>query len=103
MATDVQTALSDPELEGTTWDLEPLVEGRGDDGADAELTEADELAGGVAGRYAGKGAELDAAGLAGAMRELERIYDLVSRAGSYAHLRFAGDTGDPANGALLQR
>src|SRR3712207_1652748 len=37
------------------------------------------------------------------MRELERIYKLVSRAGSYAHLRFATDTSDPRNGARLQR
>jgi oligoendopeptidase F len=103
MAIDVQAALSDPELESTTWDLEPLVEGRGEDGADAELSEADEMAGTFAERYPGTVAELDADGLAEAMRQLERIYDLVSRAGAYAHLRFAGDTGDPRNGALLQR
>ena len=37
------------------------------------------------------------------MRELERINELVGRAGSYASLRFSTDTADPARGALLQR
>jgi oligoendopeptidase F len=103
MATDVETALADPELEATAWDLEPLVEARGEEGMDAELAEAAELSDAFAKRYAGTLAELDAAGLAAAMRDLERVYKLVSRAGSYAHLRFSTDTSDPANGALLQR
>src|SRR4051812_31751403 len=103
MATDVQAALADPELERTTWDLEPLVEGRGDEGVDAELDEAAELADAFAERYAGRVAELDSAALAEAMRALERIYELVSRAGSYAHLRFAGDTSQPRHGAPLAR
>src|SRR3712207_4134087 len=103
MATDVQEALADPELEGTVWDLEPLVDGRGEEAMDGQLGEAVELSGTFAERYAGKVGELDAAGLAEAMRELERIYSLISRAGSYAHLRFAGDTSAPRNGALLQR
>src|SRR3954470_15158078 len=103
MATDVETALADPELEGTTWDLDPLVDGRGEEAMDAQLAEGVSAAGNFSERYAGKVAELDAEGLAAAMRELERVYDLVSRAGSYAHLRFAGDTAEPRNGALLQR
>ena len=37
------------------------------------------------------------------MAELEAIVDRVGRAGSYAMLRFAVDTADPANGALLAR
>ena len=37
------------------------------------------------------------------MRELARINELAGRAGSYAALRFATDTADPARGALLQR
>ena len=38
-----------------------------------------------------------------AMQRLARISDLAGRALNYAHLRFAADTEDPANGALLQR
>ena len=37
------------------------------------------------------------------MQELATIGDLVGRAGSYAGLRFAVDTQDPANGALIAR
>ncbi len=37
------------------------------------------------------------------MRQLERIDELIGRAGSYAALQFATDTADPARGALLQR
>jgi oligoendopeptidase F len=103
MAVDVETALADPELEATAWDLDPLVEGRGEEGVDAGLKEADELAAAFAERHQGTVGELDADALAAAMRELERIYELVSRAGSYAHLSFSTDTSDPTRGALLQR
>src|SRR3954451_18545580 len=101
--TDVDQALADPELERAEWNLDPLVDGRGEEGVDEQLTQATEVAGRFAERYAGKVAELDAAGLAEAMRELETVYELVSRAGSYAHLRFATDTSEPTRGALLQR
>src|SRR3954469_1076683 len=101
--TDVEQALADPELERTEWNLDPLVDGRGEEGVDDQLRQAQEIADRFAERYSGKVAELDAAGLAEAMHELEAIYELVSRAGSYAHLRFATDTSEPARGALLQR
>src|SRR3954447_3141988 len=101
--TDVEQALADPELERTEWNLDPLVDGRGEEGVDEQLAGAKEIADRFAERYPGTVAELDAAGLAEAMRELERIYYLVSRAGSYAHLQFSTNTEDPARGALLQR
>jgi oligoendopeptidase F len=103
MATEALTESSDPELEATAWDLEPLVDGEGKEGVERRLNEALERAGAFAERYAGELGELDGAGLAQAMRELAEILDLVSRAGHYAMLRFATDTADPANGALLQR
>ena len=37
------------------------------------------------------------------MEELAALHELVGRAGSYASLRFAVDTADPAIGALLQQ
>jgi oligoendopeptidase F len=103
MAIDVESALADPELERTAWNLDPLVEGRGESGVESQLGEAEKLAEAFAKSRAGSVGELDAEGLAEAMRELERIYELVSRAGSYAHLQFATDTSDPRRGALLQR
>jgi oligoendopeptidase F len=101
--TDVEQALADPELERTEWNLDPLVDGRGEQGVDEQLAQAQELADRFAERYPGKVAELDAAALAEAMRELEAVYELVSRAGSFAHLQFATNTQDPKIGALLQR
>jgi oligoendopeptidase F len=93
---------TDPELQATAWDLEPLVEGDGADGVEKRLEQALARAQDFAERYVGKLAELDSAGLREAMQELAAIYDLVGRAGSYAALRFATDTAEPANGALLQ-
>jgi oligoendopeptidase F len=91
------------DVQDVAWDLDPLVDGEGPEGADRMLAEADERAAAFAGRYAGHVAELDGPGLAAAMAELQAIAELVSRAGNYAHLRFAVDTVDPANGALVAR
>jgi oligoendopeptidase F len=98
-----QTVAPDPELERTEWDLDPLVDGRGPGGVDALLDEAGTLAAAFADRYAGRLAEIDSGGLAEAMRELARIYDLAGRASSYASLRYSTNTLDPERGALLQR
>jgi oligoendopeptidase F len=84
------------------WDLEPLVDGGGEAGVDALLDEAEALARAL-GEHRGRIAELDAAGLAAVMEQLATIGDLAGRAGSYAGLRFAVDTQDPANGALMAR
>jgi oligoendopeptidase F len=85
------------------WDLEPLVDGHGADGVDRLLDDAAARAGAFADAHAGEVARLDGPGLAAAMEELGAIVELVGRAGSYASLRFAADTRDPANGALLAR
>jgi oligoendopeptidase F len=95
--------LADPELLATEWDLDPLVDGDGEAGVNRMLERAVSAAAAFARAYAGKVSELDVAGLEEAMHELERIHDLVGRAGSYASLRFSTDTADPRRGALLQR
>ena len=102
MATTVDH-LSDPELQATEWDLEPLVDGAGRAGVDRLLEEATSLASAFREHYAGRVGELDAHALAQAMHELERIQDLSGRASSYAGLDFSTDTADPARGALLQQ
>jgi oligoendopeptidase F len=94
--------LNDPELLETEWDLDPLVDGEPEGGVQRQLEEANERASAFASGYAGRLAELDAAGLAAAMQELAAISELVGKAGSYASLRFATDTADAARGALLQ-
>jgi oligoendopeptidase F len=100
--------------EAPTWDLTHLIDldaagldggGDPDDGAaavDALLTEAQRRADEFAAAHEGKVADLDGPGLRDAMEELAAISELAGRALNYAHLRFAGDTADPAIGALLQ-
>jgi oligoendopeptidase F len=103
MATAAAPEPTDPELQATAWDLEPLVEGEGKEGVERRLTEALDHARTFAERYAGELGELDGAGLREAMEALGVIHELVGRAGYYAALRFSTDTADPATGALLQR
>ncbi|MEA2245578.1 MAG: oligoendopeptidase [Solirubrobacteraceae bacterium] len=91
------------DLQDVSWDLDPLVDGEGPEGADRQLDEADRRAAAFAERYTGRVKDLDGPELAEAMQELEQIAELVGRAGSYAHLRFSVDTTDPSNGALLAR
>jgi oligoendopeptidase F len=95
--------LADPELLRTEWDLSPLIDGDDEARVDSLLGEATTRATSFAEAHAGRVAELDQAALEAAMRELEAINELVGRAGSYAALRFATDTAEPARGALLQR
>jgi oligoendopeptidase F len=102
MASETAAEATDPELNATAWDLDPLVDGQGPDGARAQLKEALERARSFAGSYAGELGELDGAGLERAMRELADIQELVGRAGTYAGLCFSVDTADPAAGALMQ-
>ncbi|HEV2769157.1 MAG TPA: M3 family oligoendopeptidase [Solirubrobacteraceae bacterium] len=85
------------------WNLEPLVDGQGDQGVDQLLDEAHRRAEAFAQQHAGRVGELDGPGLAAAMHELEQLNDLAARAGNYAMLRFSVDTADPQIGALLQR
>jgi oligoendopeptidase F len=98
MATTTDTDLTAADV---AWDLEPLVDGKGDAGVDELLEEAGRVAASVAERR-GSVARLDAAELAAVMHELASVAEMVGRAASYAHLRFAADTTDPARGALLQ-
>jgi oligoendopeptidase F len=92
----------DRDAAAVEWDLDPLVDGGGDDAVPAMLGDAERRAGEFQSAYAGQVASFDSATLRDAATELGAIYDLVGRAGSYAMLRFSADTEDPATGALLQ-
>jgi oligoendopeptidase F len=93
---------SDRTAADVAWDLEPLVDGRGAEGVDALLDDAEARAHALA-SYRGRLGELDAGELADLMRELAAINELGSRAGNYAGLKFAVDTADPAAGALMAK
>lgn len=85
-----------------SWDLEPLVDGRGADGVDRLIDEAGTIADSLESRR-GQVAGFDAEALVAFMGELAELNDRLGRAGSYAGLAFAVDTADPAAGALMQR
>ena len=97
------SATTDEKLEAASWDLEPLVDGRGPEAVEAMLNEARERAEAFAGRHRGGVGELGPEELADAMEELAAIHDLAGRAGSYAMLSYSLDTADPARGALMQK
>jgi oligoendopeptidase F len=94
---------SDPALDATAWDLEPLLDGQGEERIDSQLAEAQQRADAFADTYVGKVAQLDGPGIVAAVDELAAIYELVGKAGSYASLRFSTNTADPERGALLQK
>jgi oligoendopeptidase F len=98
-------------LDGVRWDLSHLLEdgegkhasADGDQAAvNALLDRAEQLSEGFARAYEGHVEELDGPGLVEAMKRLAEISELAGRAANFAHLRFAADTEDPANGALMQ-
>ena len=92
-------------LAEVTWNLDDLLEGDISDpqaSVAALLDEAEKASEKFADDYEGKVAELDGPGLIVAMTKLADISDRAGRALNYAHLRFAADTADPENGALLQ-
>jgi len=85
------------------WNIEPLVDGHGEAGVTTLLDEAGTRADALAAKYRGHISELDSAGLAALMHEFADLSELIGRAGSYAGLRFAVDTAEPKNGALMAR
>src|SRR4051812_4967833 len=85
------------------WNIEDLVDGKGEAGVDALLDEARARADAIAGRYREQIAELDSARLADLMHAVAEVSDLLGRAGSYAGLKFSINTTDPAAGALMSR
>ena len=84
------------------WDLDPLVDGRGQEGVTQLLEQAEVLTQQLE-EWRGRIAELDAPELASAMSTLAEIQDRLGRAGSWVSLRFSVDTSDPARGAAMQK
>src|SRR5688572_3350296 len=85
-----------------TWNIDTLVEDRGEAGVDELIRAARERAERLA-EHNGKIADFDGSQLAQFMKEFGEIRELIGRAGSYVHLAFSTDTQDPAKGALLQK
>ena len=89
--------------EEVAWDLSDLYGAIDDPRIDGDVTQAEQDAGAFRERYHGKVGDLDAAGLAEAVAEHERIEASIVRPLTYAHLVFAANMGNPAHGALVAR
>ncbi|MCE2807514.1 MAG: M3 family oligoendopeptidase [Actinobacteria bacterium] len=84
------------------WDLDPLVDGAGQEGVVQLLEQAEVLTDQLE-QWRGRIGELEATELALAMSTLSEIQDRLGRAGSWVSLRFSVDTSDPARGAAMQK
>lgn len=84
---------------GVSWDLLPLLDGAS--GVDALLDTADEIAAELVASGRGRIATMSPGELAAFHRRFAELIELLGRAGSYVSLLFAGDTVDPAHGALV--
>ena len=89
--------------EAVEWNLDDLYLGPDDPRLPGDLEGALADARAFRERYRGRVAELDAAQLDEATAESERIHSVVTRAQTYAELRYAADTSDESRGALAQR
>jgi oligoendopeptidase F len=89
--------------EEVAWDLSDLFEVTDDPRIEVEIEQAEAAADAFRNDYYGKVAELDAAGLAEAIAERERIEEAFTRVGYYAQLNFSTNMADPPRGALVAR
>ncbi len=85
------------------WNLDDIYKGAEDPKFSADIDAAKLAARSFRGKYYGKVADLDAAGLRNAVAELEKLTADLMRPSIYAMLQYATDTADPARGALRQR
>jgi len=89
--------------EDVAWDLSDLYAGIDDPQIEEDIARAETDAAAFRERYHGAVAGLDAAALAEAVEEYERIESAVVRPLTFAHLVFATNMADPARGALVAR
>ncbi|MDF1614874.1 M3 family oligoendopeptidase [Desulfurivibrio dismutans] len=100
MSEDLNTKLGTTEV---IWQLTDLYQGAEDPLLTANLATCEEEAGAIRAEFAGRLAELEAAGLLDLIRRLESLEARLGRAATYAYLNFATQTKDAAAGALLQK
>lgn len=90
--------------EGIRWDLTDLYSGFKDKKIQRDLNDVFKKSEAFEKKYRGKinSVKLTPKTLANAVQDLEYISEKIGRLLSFAYLVFAGDTGNPENGAFLQ-
>ena len=89
--------------EEVAWDLADLYENAGDPALEGDIKESEDAAAAFRERYYGKVAELDAAALAEAIAERERIDEVFTRAAYYATCTSRRTWPTHRGGALVAR
>ncbi len=100
--TEERDTNADLDATGVDWDLETLLVGDGHTSVDDILNDADRVAADLASHKGSIGA-MSAQVLAEYLTRSAYLGELLGRVGSYAGLKFAVDTQDPANGALMSQ
>jgi oligoendopeptidase F len=88
--------------EDVHWDLKRLYTNYEGEEPHDDLIAAEQMAEGLRSLLHGKVADLDAAGIANAVEELQIIQEKIEKAQTFSYLHFATDTADPERGAFLQ-
>ena len=90
--------------EGITWDLSDLYSELKDKKIERDINDLFRKSEAFEKKYRGKinSAKLTPRTLLNAVKDLEDISEKIGRLLSFAYLVFAGDTGNPGNGAFLQ-
>ena len=101
VAEPTSPAADDLSALGVHWDLDTLLEGYGS--VDEVLDDIDRRADALAERGRGHIAAFSAAELAAFFEDYAELLDRQERVGSYAQLRYAADTADAANGAMVAK
>jgi oligoendopeptidase F len=92
--------VSDPDLEAAVWNLEPIVDNQGEDGARQLLEQARSRADAFAAEFAGSIAQLEVDALVSAVSEWTEVRELLWRANGYGRMRGYVDSSDPIAGPL---
>ncbi|MCE2471925.1 MAG: M3 family oligoendopeptidase [Anaerolineae bacterium] len=89
--------------EDVIWDLSVFYQSLDDPQIDADIQKLNQLMDAFQERWRGKLGQMSAADFVSAYADLEAIYDLSGRLGSFAMLNFSTDTGNPDYTAYMAR
>lgn len=89
--------------ENVTWDLSVYYNGIDDPKIESDQKELHALADAFAARYRGKLASMSAAQFVEAYADLEKLYELMNRIGTYASLNYSVYSTDQKWGAFMQK